>query len=326
MKLKISTITFLLFFAWTIGSAQDDNLKTIFDLAGKSKNWFEGFQKNIGGNEFTYSSFRNDVTDALITRCTDGKMAIEWETAKVPTNWSQNEAGFLWIAAFDLTSERYIFDLSLNGVKRFEIPTTTKKNWEIKTEDGGRLSFVTVETDQHGDAHGYMSLVAPKSWIKAGEAQQIKIVGREAGSNTWLIIYKATDALAYLQNSVEFDIWMDLVFEVATDNLKGTLVTSSHLAGKELTAVSGKSTQKVLLTEKNGQATGEFILPLSALEKPFYLNDPKGEVFVVKSLGETFQSTRLLAQSVLLNESKINDGNIELSAKRNYKLTRRIAP
>ncbi|MBK6284138.1 MAG: hypothetical protein IPF54_17165 [Draconibacterium sp.] len=66
-------------------------------------------------------------------------------------------------------------------------------------------------------------------------------------------------------------------------------------------------------------AESEFVLPLSAKNKPFYLNDSKGEVFVVKSLGEPFQTTRLLANSVLFNESKIVNGKTELTAKRNYK-------
>lgn len=319
MKLKLSIIIFLLFFIWNSGNAQDDNLKMIFDLAGKSKSWFEGFHKNIGSNEFSYSSFRNDVSESLITRCNDGKMAIEWETAEVPENWSQNEAGFLWIAAFDLTSDRYMFDLYFNGEKRFEIPTTTKKNWEIETADGGRLSFLTVETDQHGDAHGYMTVVAPKKWIRPGEEQKIKITGRASDSNTWLMVYQANDALAYLQNSVEHDIWMDLVFEQTASHLKGIIVTSQHLAGKELTCISENTSTKIKLKANNENATGEFILPLSAKNKPFYLNDPKGEVFVVKSLGEPFQTTRLLAQSVLLNESGVDGDKIKLSAKRNYK-------
>ena len=319
MKNKLTFLITVLIIAGFQLNAQVDNLKMIFDLAGKSKNWYEGFQKNTGSNEFSYSSFRNDVTDALITRCTDGKMAIEWETAKVAENGLQNEIGFLWIAAFDLMPERYIFDLYVNGEKRFEIPTTTKKNWEIDTEAGGRLSFVTVETDQHGDAHGYMSLVAPKSWIKEGEAQKIKIVGRAAGNNAWLIVYRATDALAYLQNSVEHDIWMDLVFEPRANQLSGKIITSQHLAGKELTCISGNSTTKIQLKNSGENATGEFVLPLSAKGKPFYINDPKGEVFVVKSMGEPFQTTRLLAQSVLLNESTLDGDKIKLTAKRNYK-------
>lgn len=319
MKLKLTTIALFLFFAGFVVNAQDDDQKAVFDLAGLSKNWVEGFQKNVGRNQFSYSSFRSDVSDALITRCTDGKMAIEWETAKVPENLSKNEVGFLWIAAFDLTPERYIFDLYLNNEKRFEIPTTTKKNWEIKTADGGKLSFTTVETDQHGDAHGYMSLVVPKSWLKPGEAQKIKIVGRAAGSNTWLIVYQATDALAYLQNSVEQDIWMKLVFEQTPNNLMGKIITSQHLPGKEFTFISENSKGKIKLKENDNNAIAEFLLPLSAKNKPFYLNDTKGEVFVVKTLGEPFQTTRLLAKSVLLNESKTVDGKIELTAKRNYK-------
>ncbi|HPE75332.1 MAG TPA: glycoside hydrolase family 38 C-terminal domain-containing protein [Draconibacterium sp.] len=319
MKLKITTIAMILFFTGLTVNAQDDDQKPVFDLAGKSANWVEGFQKNTGGNEFEYSSFRSDVSKSLLTRCTDGKMAIEWETAKLPANLSQNETGFLWIAAFDLTSDLFVFDLYLNGEKRFEIPTTTKKNWEIETVDGGKLSFVTVETDSNGDAHGYMYLIAPKSWLKPGESQTIKINGHAAGSNTWLIVYQATDALSFLQNSVEQDILMNLTFEETPRNLKATIVTLPYFTGKELTCISGNSTQKILLTQKNGMASGEFVLPLSAKNKPFYLNDSKGEVFVVKSLGEPFQTTRLLANSVLFNESKIVEGKAELTAKRNYK-------
>jgi alpha-mannosidase len=319
MILKLTTIAFFLFFAGFTINAQDQDQKPVFELAGKSKNWFEGFQKNIGGNEFSYSGFRSDVSDALITRCTDGKMAIEWETAKVPENFSQSEAGFLWIAALDLTSEMYVFDLFLNGEKRFEIPTITEKNWEIKTADGGKLSYTTVETDQHGDAHGYMSLVVPKNWLKPGKAQKIRITGRSAGSNTWLIVYRATDALAFLQSSVEQDIWMNLEFGQTSDNLMGKIVTSQHLAGNELTYISENSTGKITLKAYNDNATAEFLLPISAKNKPFCLNDSKGEIFVVNSLGEAYQTTRLLAQSVLLNESKTVDGKIELTAKRNYK-------
>ena len=42
MKQKLQLITFLLLLAWNSGNAQDDNMKLLFDLAGKSGNWFEG--------------------------------------------------------------------------------------------------------------------------------------------------------------------------------------------------------------------------------------------------------------------------------------------
>ncbi|MDB4581624.1 glycosyl hydrolase-related protein [Draconibacterium sp.] len=318
MKLKLLVLTTLLIFG-LIGSTQQDQTKALIDLAGKTQNWFEGFEKNMGKNEFSYNSFRNDVSESIITRCTDGKMAIEWQTGAVPEDWSEKEAGFVLIASFDLTHERHIFDVFINGVKRFEIPTTSKKNWNLKTDDGGELSYVTVQTDQHGDAQGYMTLVTPESWINKRQGQNIKIVGRSDNNNVWLIIFQATDALKYLQNSIEYDIWMELSFEEAGKKLTGTIQAPFHLAGKELKYSSEKKTKTIQLEKNNDVATGTFTLSENALNKPFELNDPKGEVFAVKSLGEEFKSTKLLAKVVLLNECKVEGNKFKLSAIRNYK-------
>ncbi|NQU54727.1 MAG: hypothetical protein HQ522_19570, partial [Bacteroidetes bacterium] len=319
MKLKLLILISLLFFVGITGNAQDDNLKQLFDLAGNSKNWFEGFQKNIGGNEFSYHSFRSDVTESLITRCQDGKMAIEWETETVPENWEQNEAGFMWIAAIDLTPDKYIFDVYINNQKRFEITTSTKKKWELKSNDGGKLSYFTVETDHSEDAHGYMSLVAPQSWINKGSAQKIKIVGRAQNENTWIIVYQATDALSFLQNSIEHDVWMEMVLKENGNQMDAHIKAPAHLAGKKLNYSSGNTKNTIQLTKNNDFATAEFSLPVSAKNESFFLNDPKGEVFVVKSLGENFKSTKLLAKSVLLNESITTGKKVVLTAQRNYK-------
>ncbi len=319
MKPKQLFITFLLLFTWIVGSAQDDSMKLLFDLAGKSGNWYEGFQKNTGSNEFNYHSFRNDVSNSLITRCSNGSMEIEWETAAIPELLQQKETGFLWIAAMDLTSEKVIFDVFINGTKRFEIPSTTEKNWEIKTTDGGCLSFITVETDQNDDAHGYMVLTAPESWLNKGKTQRIKIAGRANNSNTWIIVYQATDALSFLQNSIEYDVWMELVLEEKSNQLDGTITAPFFLAGKKVTYSTENQNKTIQLQEKNGFASGEFSLPLSAKNKIFTLNDPKGETFVVQSLGTPFQSTKLLSKAVLVNESTIEGNKILVSAKRNYK-------
>lgn len=319
MKYNLSTLT-LIFLIFSLQlKAQNSSEKQLFNLAAKSTNWFEGFQKNIGDNEFSYSSFRNDVSAALIARATNGKMAIEWETAQIPTNWQQKETGFLWIAALDLTPEKFVFDVFINGKKRFEITTSNKKNWNLETPDGGKLSFLTVETDQHGDAHGYMWLNAPKSWLKTGAAQTIKIVGRANDSNSWIIVYQANDALSYLQNSVDHDVWIDLVLEEIDGKLSGKIHAPVHLSGKKLNYSAGELNKTVQLVENGEISTGTFTLPMSAKYKPFFLNDPKGEVFVVKSLGKDFKSTKLLAKDVLLNESITEGKKIILSAQRNYK-------
>lgn len=319
MKLKQLFINFLLLLIWVSGNAQNDSTKLLFDLAGKSGKWYEGFQKNTGSNEFTYHSFRNDVSDALITRCTNGQMEIEWETTMVAESFQQKEAGFLWIAAMDLTSEKVIFDVYVNGTKRFEIPSGENRNWQINSDKGGTLSFLTVETDQNNDAHGYMYLTIPENWLIKGKNQNIKIVGRAYNSNAWIIVYRATDVLSFLQNSVEFDVWLDLVLEEKNNELKGTITAPFFLAGKELSCTTENLNEKIQLKGKNGIATGEILLPISAKNKKFLLNDPKGEVFVIQSLGMPLKSTKLLSKGVLINESNTTGNQIRLSAKRNYK-------
>ena len=110
--------------------AGNDQLKVLYDLAAKSKNWMEGFQKNTGENTFSYHTFRNDLTDGLITRCSTGQSGIEWETQPLSATYSETNAGFLWIASINLTNDKNIFDVFVNGTKRFEIPTSMNKEWQ----------------------------------------------------------------------------------------------------------------------------------------------------------------------------------------------------
>ena len=315
MKLKLQIIAVFLIFAGATSYAQT---RELFDLAVKSKDWFEGFQKNLGKNEFEYHSFRNDVSKSLITRCKNGKMAIEWETETIPYNFPESKAGFLWIASLDLTSENLIFDVFVNGEKRFELPAPNQKNWKIKT-NGGELSYMAMESDQHGDVTGYMMMEIPQKWMNKGKAQNIKIVGRANGSNAWLIVFQANDALKFLQNSMEQDVWMELSFEKSGNKLKGKIKAPFHLADKTVNYKSGNKADKILLQLKGDYAEGNFTLPASALNKAFELNDPKGEVFIVNVLGEAFKSTKLLTKTILINESTVDNAIISIKAKRNYK-------
>lgn len=318
VKLKLQIIAVALLLAAFVTNAQNDKAKGLYELSAKSKNWFEGFQKNLGKNEFEYHSFRNDVTKSLITRCKDGKMAIEWETETVPYNYGEETAGFLWIASLDLTSEKVIFDVFINGEKRFELPSTTGKNWKIQM-GGGELSYMSLESDQHGDVCGYMAMEVPQNWLKKGKSQTVKIVGRANDSYVWLIVFQADDALKFLQNSIAQDVWMELAFKNSGKKLNGEIKAPFHLANKTLEYKSGKKVNTLNLQLDGDYAVGSFTLPVSALNKSFELNDPKGEVFIVESLGKAYKSTKLLAKTILLNDCTSNGSEITIKAKRNYR-------
>ena len=315
---KIRILVFSLIFVVPLGQLKSQNSqnKSIDNLAVNSKNWFEGFKKNIGANEFSYGSFRSDIGKSLLTRCTDGQMAIEWQTQVVPASFDQQEAGFLWIAALDLTPQALVFDVFVNGKKRFEITSSNQKEWQLKTSEGGLLSYVTVLTDGNGDAHGYMSLVAPKNWLVLGGSQTIKILGRANTDNTWIIVYQADDALSYLHESGRYNVWLRMDVQQSKNGLDCNIIGAVSLAGSELNYTIDGKTKSVKLTQSN--ITGNFTLPVSALKKPFKLADTTGELLVVQSLSEDLKATRLQNKSVLFMESHKDDRKFTINATRTY--------
>jgi len=294
-------------------------VKDVLELSGNTKGWFEGFEKNLGNNQFAYFSFRSDITKGLLTRCTNGEMTIKWETAKLPSNWTKPKAGFVWLAAINLTTQPGTFGVYINGVKRFEIIASKQKNWILRGKDGGKLSFTNVETDQYGDAHGYMSLLAPTKWLKKGQGQIISITGNPAGQSTWMIVFQANDALSYLHNSVANDAWMEIDLAKKNYAINAHIQAPITLANKTVECNWVSNKKSVRLSEKNNSAVGEFILPLSAMKKPFEVDDSHGKIFAIKSLGQNSKSIYLLGKSILINKSKSEDNKIILTAQRNYK-------
>ena len=164
----ILLVSINLFFAINSYSQDNNNYKSVSQFANETVGYLEGFANSISGNDFSYHSLRNDVTDALLTRCTDGAMAIEWQTAPVSTDFKEKGAGFVWIAAMDHTSEKHTFDVLINGEKKFQLTTGQQNNFELTNNEGGKLRFITVDLDQYGDMHGYMALWAPALWLKSG--------------------------------------------------------------------------------------------------------------------------------------------------------------
>ena len=317
MKTK-SPILVLLFIFLNIQIAiQAQQTNSLPEVATASENWVEGFSKNIGEHEFNYGSFRSDVTASVIARCKNGETTIEWETGVVQKNFQPKKVSFLWIAALDLTTESQVFDLYLNNKKYFEITSSTKKSWKLNN-NGSQLNFSTVETDGNGDAFGYMWLTVPAEEVKKGSPQKIKIEARANHSNTWIIVYQANDALSYLQNSVNFDVEMELTLKESDRKTTANIAAPKQFAGKTLNYISAGKKGSVQLKEENENAVGTFTLSGSAIGKKFELSDSKGKLFIVKSLGEEFESTELLVSSVLTNRSKKVGTTITISAQRNY--------
>ncbi len=138
---------FLLFLVVNIIPQQlGNNTKLIrqFNFALKSKNHLEGFSKSIGINDFIYHSLRTDVTQGLLTRCTDGNMSIEWETQKTPENLAKG-LWFTWIAAVDMKGNGQKFNVFVNDVERFEFISGRNEDRKFENLEGGILEFTTID-------------------------------------------------------------------------------------------------------------------------------------------------------------------------------------
>ena len=317
---------FLIFYSVIVlAPAQDTDvaLERLLDFAHSTRDYLEGYSISTGTNDFNYHSFRSDITDCLLTRTTDGQMEIKWHTSPIPEQMKGDGVGFLWIAAFDITSSTNNFDLYLNGVKRFTIQTGNVFDWMLEGEDGGTLRFFTVEKDHHGDAHGYMALWAPESWLLPVKSQEISIKGEAAGSNPWIIVYKATDAASHLQNSIQYDKWLKLTATIEDPDdqtMKVTVRTPAYFKGDTLQYESGSLRGIVIPELVDGSGTGNFDLPADAVGKPLKISDKHSDLVITDALGDTGSSTILLRKAILqVSQEKPDSRNFTLEARRMYR-------
>ncbi|MBN2266549.1 MAG: hypothetical protein JW775_12125, partial [Candidatus Aminicenantes bacterium] len=77
--------------------------------------WLRGYERTIAGAEMSYHSPYPDITSALISRASDGAMAVEWETEAVPADWNGKTATFVWLAGLATGKGAHRFDLAVDG-------------------------------------------------------------------------------------------------------------------------------------------------------------------------------------------------------------------
>lgn len=155
-----------------------------------------GYAKDIEGEVISYFSvYPEYATDALLSRCTDGKKAIAWETAAVPTDQKGDFAYFSWIAAHSSTTSSgdRSFDLFINDELALTFTThhsTAPATWSVDGADSVKLVFEFVKMDRHGDAHGFAHLRVPRKYITPGKPLRLKIVGHAQDSPDWFMTFR----------------------------------------------------------------------------------------------------------------------------------------
>ncbi len=312
------SVIILIIFTFCIIASNDKekiNLRKQYNFARKSLDHFEGFSKSIGDNDFTYSSLRNDVSDALLTRCTEGNMSIEWLTETVPSDYKKG-AWFTWLAAIDLTTEQNKFSVFVNDIKRFTFISGTDEDKYFDGSDGGKLEYITIQKDQHNDSHGYMSMYAPAEWITPGEPLRIKIVGNAEGKPTWIIIFKATDALGYLHESVKYETWLKVQISTKPNSSEIKIIAPINYVGSNLKYKIGKEEGEFRIVKGIEQAEGQFTLSRNIINDSFLISDENDELIQLENLRNEIKKQRLLSNSLLINEIKKDGSEIEITVER----------
>ncbi|MFZ1693551.1 MAG: hypothetical protein WAT74_10165 [Flavobacteriales bacterium] len=194
-----------------------------------------GYAKDVEGEVLSYFSvYPEHATTALLTRCTDGKKAIAWETAAVPHYPHEEEIQyyyFSWIAAHNSTTSGgdRSFDLYIDDqhVLTFTTHHSTKPaTWEAEGTDGVKLVFEYAKMDRHGDAHGFAHLRVPLKYIKPGRPLQLKVVGHAQNSPDWFMTFRYS-----FEEKVEVEV---LPFITSGKHqLQPVLFTVLHFGGTE---------------------------------------------------------------------------------------------
>ncbi|MBL7955445.1 MAG: hypothetical protein JNJ91_10425 [Flavobacteriales bacterium] len=194
-----------------------------------------GYAKDVEGEVLSYFSvYPENATTALLTRCTDGKKVIAWETAPVVGLQSDIPSYyyFSWIAAHNSATSGgdRSFDLYVDDTKALTFTThhsTTPGSWEADGTDSTKLVFEFNKADRHGDAHGFAHLRVPKKYIKLGEPVRLKVVGRAHDSPDWFMTFRYT-----FEEKVEVEA---LPFEVRRFRHKGRPIrlTVMHFGSSE---------------------------------------------------------------------------------------------
>ncbi len=182
---------------WTLFFGLHCFAQAQIDIPGMGRHPVQnGYAKTLRGETLPYFSIYPDYArTALLTRCTDGKMAIEWETT--PADPKEPYVYFSWIAAHSTGTSGGVrnFDLYIDDRKALSFSTLPKNyphSWSFASADSTRLVFVHEKNDGAADAHGVAYLRVPASRCTPGRPLRLKVVGQAMDSRDWYMTFQYT--------------------------------------------------------------------------------------------------------------------------------------
>ena len=256
--------------SWSFSYSQfresvERNALVLQDLRG----CLEGYAEAISGEVINYARIRDDRPEALITRATNGRMAIEWRSQRVPAGILGSEVCFVVSAGvMARPNTLFRFRLFVNGVADCAFSTLDTLSWEAKDSSGIRLVFDGVMRDQHTDAFGYLRIYVPARLITPGRPVEFRAVGDSAGSRVWFMIFKDAGVRDYLSERTANEGFCDLTLEPNARQYDVRFRAPSSWAERYMTYTLGDgSAQPMKINADSSDATSVFSLPAKTKDR-----------------------------------------------------------
>jgi len=155
--------------------------------------FLQGYVKTISGDVLVYPWAYPGQVDTLLSRATDGAMAVEWEGEAATAGAADEPVTYLWHAGMASGYGAHAFALTVNGqaCATFRTGRTTNdREWDLRGTNACELSFKTTRVGTFSELFGFMWLKAPRSLFGAGPPR-FRIVGEAAGNQDYYLGQKS---------------------------------------------------------------------------------------------------------------------------------------
>ena len=219
-----------------------------YNLYSICKNDIEGFKAKNYGRDYTYQSIREDVTKALISRASDGKLSFEILTNQIPNNYTKEKASYFFYSNIDLNI-REPFDLFIND--NFAVTFIANEDGTLKTINNPanvEVEYILVKRDANKDGLGAFRLTVPTQLVGKGKEAKIKVQGQKKGSRSWFMIFKADDVIEQLKISSLHEA----AFSIKQSSDVLHIDAPAHFAGKTVYMESDGIISEKVIFRKQG--------------------------------------------------------------------------
>jgi hypothetical protein len=151
--------------------------------------WSQGYSKPLSGEVIVYPWAYPGQVETLLSRATDGRMAVEWEGEAVPPGAADDVVTYLWHAGTATGYGAHRFTLFINDrpCATFTSGTTTaEREWVTRGEGASLLWFKTTRVGAFNELFGFMWVTAPRSYFGTG-TPRFKVVGEAANNQDYYL-------------------------------------------------------------------------------------------------------------------------------------------